>query len=493
MSSRLPEFPLDAFPISAMHFCHAVAENTQTPTELVAMAMLGALSTVALGAQVDVGNGWTEELALYTMVVMGAGERKSTVMKHVTKPLREIERQVQVEEAEAVREEQARRAVFEHRRRHLLQKYGKEDDNEKRAELWTEIKDVDNQLALIGDPAPFRLLADDVTAEGLTWLLTRQGRIGILAAEGSAIDNIVGARYSTEGTAAKLDIVLKAYSGEPHTVDRRGRESEHAERPLLAICLAIQPDYLAGLIDNSRSRSLGLVSRFAFVTPNSRAGGRDSEPESIDPFFAESWAKTLSYIHTLLKGNRCRSCHESIPGSTGSTSLNKGVDTSSSLSLDPSAREALRQLQQEIEPKLGPGGELAHIADWASRHIGRIIRLAGILHLAERKTFEEPIALETLYRANEIAEFLMAHGRNALEEPDTATLRARQVFERWEADTISVRDLYRQVFHARGKMEQAAKLAIQLVEEQLLEFVPLEKRGRGKQPSPQYKILRSQL
>ena len=486
---RLPPFPVEAFPHSLRHFCESVAEATQTPVEMTAITMLGALSTVALGAHVDAGNGWEEELCFYALVVMDAAERKSSVMRLVTRPLRELEQQQRDDERDRLREERSRKEVFENRRRELLRKYSKTEGAEDRKAIWEEIMDTDKQLAMFGELLPFRLLADDVTAEGLSWLLAQHGRMGILAAEGSAIDNIVGARYSSEGKAAKLDIVLKAYNGESHTVDRRGRDSEHAEKPLLAIALAIQPEYLGGLIDHSRSRSLGLVSRFAFVIPRTRAGERVAEPEPVDPNWSEAWASTLGHVHKyLLKENSSQNSQNGGFGSFGSASLNKGFGTSLSLSLSSQAKQRLRELQRDIEPKLGPAGELAHIKDWAGRHLGRVLRIAGLLHLAARNTAADPIELEIFERAEMIGDFLMAHGRGALEEPDTSTLRARQVLERWGEDTISLRELRRQVFHGRGPTEQATRLALQLVDEGMLEHMaPEKKAGR---PSIAYRIVR---
>ena len=490
MNARLPEFPVEAFPLSLRHYCESVAEATQTPLEMTAMVMLGALSTVSLGAQVDAGNGWIEELGLYTLIVMAAAERKSSVMRIVTSPLRELEDYAREQELEELREERSRKAVFEHRRRYLLSRYGKTDDAEERKELWDEIKDCDRQLDMFGELAAYRLLADDVTAEGLSRLLTIHGRIGILSAEGSAIDNIVGGRYS-DGNS-KLDIVLKAYSGEAHTVDRSGRDSEHAQRPLLSMTLAVQEDYLTNIIDHTRSRSLGLVSRFSFVTPRSRLGTRTEVPEPVDPMWSGAWSKTLRAVFTALykkiADTNDKRAEQGICVSSVSGSLNKGEETTLSLSLSTTSQARLRELQRELEPTLGPGGDLAHVADWAGRHLGRILRVAGLLHLAESKTESEAIDLDTFARAEEIGAFLMAHGRNALEEPNTSTLRAQQVLERWKSDTITVRDLHRQVFHSRGTAEDATRLAGQLAEDGHLEYLPTGPGGRGRPGSPTDRI-----
>ena len=139
-NGRLPAFPIDAFPKMLWHYCEGVAEATQTPPEMTAMMMLGALSTVALGAQVDAGNGWVEELSLYILVVMGAAERKSTVLRHVTRPLREIERDRREQEAEDLRDQRLVIERLKSRRSALLRKYGQTEDDGERAEVLAELE-----------------------------------------------------------------------------------------------------------------------------------------------------------------------------------------------------------------------------------------------------------------------------------------------------------------------------------------------------------------
>lgn len=460
------------------------------------MTMLGAISTASLGAAVKVG-ARDEELCFYSMVVMGPAERKSTVMKIVAEPLREIERDVRAEQAPRLREERSRKEMHENRRRELLRRHSKANDADDREALWTEICDADKQIAMFGPLGPFRLLADDITAEGLSWLLTQHGRIGIMSAEGSAIDNIVGGQYNAQGKVAKLDGVLRAYGGESITVDRRGRDSEHIDRALLSITLAIQPSYLAGLIDHSRSRDLGLVSRFVYVTPRLRTGTRhdDDDLQQIDPKWSAAWSSTLHHIHNSLCIGNSQQNQQNGGGNGGSVGsvggfLNKTMEIIS-LSLERSSRERLRELHYELEPKLA--NELVHIADWAGRHLGRIVKVAGFLHLADRKPVNEPIDLDTFRRAEEIGDYLFAHGRQALEEPDVATHRARQVLEQWEPETITVRDLHQRVFHFRGKAGPAAQLAAQLTEEGLLEFMAPEKKQNGGRPAARYKINRENL
>ena len=61
-----------------------------------------------------------------------------------------------------------------------------------------------------------------------------------------------------------LDVYLKGHAGEPITVDRIGRKSNHIPGPRLSMMLAIQPQVLNGLMDNPTFRGRGLCGRFLY-------------------------------------------------------------------------------------------------------------------------------------------------------------------------------------------------------------------------------------
>ena len=84
--STLPAFPLDALPTRAGGFVEAIARATETPPDLAAITSLGVLSLAGLGWRVDCGPTWDEEIALYLLVAMESGDRKSSVLGAIAKP-----------------------------------------------------------------------------------------------------------------------------------------------------------------------------------------------------------------------------------------------------------------------------------------------------------------------------------------------------------------------------------------------------------------------
>ncbi len=462
----VPAFPVDALPADVAGWVRAIAEESQTPTDLAAMSVLGVLSAAAMGvAVVDCGS-WTEELPLYLMVAMPSGDRKSTVLRAAAAPLREIERQRRDEAAPEIRELRARRDVLDVRARKLTKIAGENADPEKRANAAIELAEVAQERDEIGEPVLPRLLADDATPEALGGLLAHHPAIAIIAAESALLDNLAG-RYS-EGTA-NLHLVCGAYGGEATTIDRRGRDPETINRPLLSITLAVQPHVLEALASNETARSQGLVARFACVIPETRLGRREIDAPQAARNVHERWAHTVRRV--------AEQTH-----SVGLVSVSQGV----SITFGREAAALFRALRVEHEPRLAEGGDLRPIADWAARHPGRVARIAGLLHLATQDA-SEPIGEATMRSALQIGDYLLAHGLAVLTGPDDQMRRTLKWLAATDG-TVTVRDLQRGPLGGRGKAEDAAALAERLVQYGALRAIPTDHKGPGRPPSPTYEV-----
>ena len=68
---------------------------------------------------------------------------------------------------------------------------------------------------------------------------------------------------------------------------------------------------------------------------------------------------------------------------------------------------------QCVEQMLAPEGELSTIPDWGGKLVGAVIRIAGLLHIAEHMSkqskWSEPIAAETMRNAIRVGEYLIPH------------------------------------------------------------------------------------
>ena len=70
------------------------------------------------------------------------------------------------------------------------------------------------------------------------------------------------------------------------------------------------------------------------------------------------------------------------PGLAFSRARERGSGGEGILPFDPFAADRLREFAEAIEPRLAPDGDLDPIVDWASKLVGAVARIAGLLHLA---------------------------------------------------------------------------------------------------------------
>jgi DNA primase len=475
----LPPFPVDALPPAAAEWVERTALHTQTPADLPALAALGVLSAAALGGSIVDCGSWQEELGLYLLVAMPSGDRKSTVLRAAVAPLIEIERERQEVAAPRVRELCSRREILETRKRRLTKIAADSQELTERAQAESELAEIGAELDSIGGPVLPRLLANDATPEALGGLLAEHGSISVIAAESAFIDNLAG-RYS-DGKA-NLHLVCGAYSGEPHTIDRRGHDPAQISRPLVSITLTVQPHVLEALVSHPIARAQGLVARFAYAVPETRLGRRQVDAPEVPQDVEEAWA---AVVRRVAKSADKTDRTAETGGFVSSVSNFQPVR----ITLTAEARALLSSLQTENEPRLAPGAELHEIADWAGRHHGRVARIAAVLHLCGHDP-AEPISGDTMGAACKIGSYLLQHGTAALLGPTPNLRAALNWLQRHGAATVTQRDLLRGPLGSRGTADDAKQLDDQLATLGVLRQIETPAPGEqgGRPSSPAYEI-----
>lgn len=414
-SINTPAFPLESLPGPLAGFVECLAESTQTPEEMAGLLSLGVLATAFQSRyEVEITTDWREPLCLYTVAVAAPGERKSGVLSALTKPVYEYEAEQREFEAAEIAQNQAERDMLDKALQAAKAEAvkGKGNSAEKRA----EVLELSAQLARFKDKHPFRLLVDDTTPEKLVDIMEAQGGcITVSSAEGGVFDSMAG-RYD-KGT--NLDVYLKGHAGEPITVDRIGRKSNHIPGPRLSMMLAIQPQVLNGLMDNPTFRGRGLCGRFLYAVCKSNVGRRKISPAPIP---GEIKTEYRQFVRRILAD----------PG--------RGI-----IRLSPEADAIRKEYQAYIEEKLG--GEWEHMCDWGGKLVGAMVRIAALMHAAEVRgdPCEMPISVEAMTAATSIAEFLGAHAAAAYqtmgadESYEDAKYLLRRIGGR---DEIGKRDLF---------------------------------------------------
>ncbi len=114
-------FPVDAFPPIAYNAIMEVQRNTQTPFPMIASSMLGALS-LAIQSKVDVCrmDGLTGPCSLFVLTIAESGERKTTIDKLFTKPIRDFEASQAIAMKPELEKYRAEKAAWIEKRKGIL-------------------------------------------------------------------------------------------------------------------------------------------------------------------------------------------------------------------------------------------------------------------------------------------------------------------------------------------------------------------------------------
>jgi hypothetical protein len=473
--SRLPEFPAAALPDWLRDYVIAESRATQTPRSLAGTLVLAtAAAATARKVRVLIRSGWEEPVNIFAAVVLDSGNRKTAVFSHVTAPLVEFESQEQERAAPQIRKFLSRRGVLEQRRKDRERKAAKAPA-EKRGELEQEVIEIVEELARLPVPLAPRLFADDVTPEKLAGLLhDHGGRFAVLSAEGGVFEVLAG-RYSSN-SVPNFDVFLKGHAGDPLRVDRIGRPPEHVDRPALTVGLAIQHDVLRGLRRKPGFRGRGLLARFLYAVPTSLVGSRDVNAPPVPTDVAESYRSNMFRLFSAFWDR----ADESV------------------LPLSPAAQRTLKDFEAKLEPKLDKFGEFGGIADWASKLVGAIGRIAASLHVAERvgacEPWRDPIDADTVENAIQLGTFYLAHAKAAFAEmgADPEVENARHVLA-WIART-RVRKFSKREVHqgTRGRFKQVAELrpalAVLMEHRYIRELPKPSDGGPGRAKGPSYAV-----
>jgi hypothetical protein len=391
----VPAFPLDCLPGWLREWAGAEAEATQTPADLAAMLALAVCGAAAAGKfRVQVRDGWPEPVNLYAVVALPPGDRKSAVFADAIAPVQEYEREEQRRMAQEIAEKASEHRVLEGRLKEAERKAAHAENEDEATKLRDAAKQLARELAAHQVPDPPQLYCDDVPPEKLAKLLARQGgRILQASPEGTAFE-IVKGRYSE---TANFEVYLKGHAGDALRVDRISREQDTVDRPALSLALAVQPDVIRGLADQSSLRGRGFLARFLYAIPKSLVGRRTVAPAPVPEQVAERFR---SMVLALWK----------LPGSVDET----GKPTPNWLRFSPGADRAMRSFESWLEPQLAEGEELSHLAGWANKLAGAIARIAGILHVADGigqgRPWQEPIREETVIAAIRLGrDYLLPH------------------------------------------------------------------------------------
>jgi hypothetical protein len=352
-----PPFPADTLPPPIERFVAALSLATQTPPALAALLCLAVLAAAAATRVVVlIRNSWREPVNLYVAVALGPANRKSAVFVECARPLEDFERDETARLAPEIAAKQTELKIKRKRLEALERSAAKAaEEGGDSAGASEQAATLARELAATTIPEPPRLVVDDCSPERLATLLTTQGgRIAALSAEGGIFGMMAG-RYSANNEPS-LDVYLKGHSGDALRVDRVGRPPDFVRRPALTIGLALQPGVIARLAEKPEFRERGLPARFLFGMPASLVGRRRIAPPPVPD---DVRARYEAAVLAVLELPRYVDAH--------------GEPLPKDLVLSPEAEALVQAFEARLEPRLGEGGDLEHVATGRGSSRGRSV------------------------------------------------------------------------------------------------------------------------
>jgi hypothetical protein len=249
----------------------------------------------------------------------------------------------------------------------------------------------------------------------------------------------------------------------------------------ITLGLMVQPPLLRGLKEIPEFRTEGLLARFWYALPESFVGRREADPPWVPQQVADAYRIAVTTLLDLPPG-----------------SDDRGAPAPHIMEITAEARSRLTAFIAEMEPRLSPGGDLSHVADWAGKFRGRVVRLAVILHLAGLAGTPEPWCKPLMAEAMDAAltlvrEFFIPHGLAAFSligggpESDLAEEILAWI-RRHGLQRFTRRDLHRHLRRQVGTAKEwDAPLAL-LVEHGWIRQVPGDANPKGGRPSIEYEV-----
>ena len=326
------------------------------------------------------------------------------VMREMTQCLYDYEQGLNQRLLPGIRQNQFQRASLQRKIEGLESKLKHKPNREEELEL----QSLQDELENLPEQKPVRFFADDCTSEALTNLLcANHGIFSVISTEGGIFDVMAG-RYSNR---VNIDTWLKAHCGDVIQVDRLTRGTEYIARPALSAILTVQPSVLHEIMDNATLAGRGLVARFLYASPPSRIGARVFCAPPVPLALQQQYREAVFRFMAL-----------PIPAEPAVLVLS-----------DRATAEIASYFSIHEQFLAGEGQE---IADWASKYIGAILRIAGLLHAADMDDGALEIQAETVRRAIAIGEYFLAHSRYAYSVMgvDETIRKARVVVSKLQAE-----------------------------------------------------------
>ncbi|WP_164549376.1 YfjI family protein [Tsuneonella rigui] len=360
---RAQPYPVDALPSVIRDVVEEVAGYVKAPTALIAASALSAVSTAVQSCfSVQRDAALTGPATLYLLTVAESGERKSTVDRFFTAPIREWEAEQKRSHRERVAQYNADLEDWERRGEDLQRNIaGGFIDVHAAGNLDPR---VTHQLEKPRQSARRRMLRGDDTPEALAMALADYPVASVISAEAGTIFGSHG--MNAEAVMRNLAQANVMWDGGVIQRDRVSTGELQVEGMRVTMGLQVQPAVLDAFVQKTGglAKGIGYFARFLFCHPESTQGGRYYDEPPADRPAQRTFDHQMT---TLLAAEPVFDEHDRlVPHFVG---------------FDAAAQQAWIRFHDEVEEKQGPEQEYANIRDVASKAADNAARLACCFHV----------------------------------------------------------------------------------------------------------------
>lgn len=463
-------FPVEALPEPFRAYDEAAARSFQVDTVLPGMGTLCTLSAIfsRCGFRVQVYEEWIEWLGLYGMVIAPPSGMKSPCIGDKKRPMDDVVIQLNQELAEKISFQKSLLDAKKKRLETIKAGYAKGNKKYGEAEIRAAQEDLLEAEKNLAHEITF--FVDDITSEELGVRLKHNGEfLAMFNPEGGNFADLLAGVYHSGGAKGSMDIVLKAFTGESHSVHRIGRQQVVLSHPRMTILLGIQPGLFRDIVSNTDNTGRGLCARFLYAFPESKTGKRKLIGEPIPKEIRQAYTE---YVQRMMRF-AIEWEHE---------------DTT--LTLSTEAFSILEDLHNSIEPQIAEMAE--PLQEWIGKYRGIVVRIAALLYLAKTEGKVGEIDAESMRNAVSIAEYFRGQAEcvfTSYVEPKP-TQDARYIFTKLMSDSfkqfreqrsISRRELYDKVKCSRFPNVESLLEGLQELEQRgyiCQETIQTGKKGR---------------
>jgi replicative DNA helicase len=389
-NAGLPTFPVAGLPPALRGIVEDITATAQVPVDLPGVFSLAVVCAALSGrVTVRVTDDWSEAVTLYVLGLAEPGNRKTAVTGTLLAPLVAVQAEVQGVAA-AERQALVRRKAVAKDRADGLRAQAKRG-----AVSWQAVEAAMADHDAVVVPEPPTLFVTEGTPEALAKTMQDNGeRLAAFSDEGGGLITMTGIRYAS---APYLDMLLKAHVGAGTSQVRIGRDPVSLTRPILTVGVLAQDDTLRELAGVKGAAARGLLDRFIVAAPADTLGRRQID---VPPIRAASREGYAGLVVGLVRVTRPRAAPIA-------------------LELAPDAARSLHAFRAELEPRLGPRGDLRSVAGFAGKLTGTVVRLAAVHHVASagpEDAWQFPIGASAVAWGIDVAGWALEHYRYALAE-----------------------------------------------------------------------------